>query len=57
MKDWKAIAAAHGMDLKGPDLDRAIQALSKLDESFRPLLKGLSPDIEPAVTFEAEKSE
>ena len=27
LKDWRAIAAAYRVDLKGPDLDRAIQAL------------------------------
>jgi hypothetical protein len=57
LKDWRAIAAAYRVDLKGPDLDRAIQALERLEESFQPLVAGLSPETEPATTFEAgEKS-
>jgi len=57
VRDWKALAAAQGMDLKGPELDRALQALAKLDEQFRPLLAKLGPEIEPATTFDAaEKS-
>jgi hypothetical protein len=56
VKDWKAIAKGAGLDVPGPDLDRIIQALSGLDEAFRPLLTDLSPEIEPATVFHAEES-
>jgi hypothetical protein len=53
VKDWKAIAAANGLDLKGPELDRLVQTLAALDAAFRPLTADLSPEIEPATVFEA----
>ena len=53
MKDWKAVAKGAGLDIPGPDLDRIAQALSHLDETFRPLLADLSPEIEPATVFRA----
>jgi len=57
VRDWKAIAAAHELSLEGHDLDRAIQALTKLEEQFRPLLADLTPEIEPATRFDAAGSE
>jgi len=50
-RDWKALAAAIGLELKGPELDRLLQAVAKLDETFRPLLAELTSDIEPVVVF------
>ena len=57
VRDWKAIATAHELNLKGQDLDRAVQALAKLQEQFRPLVADLTPDIEPATTFDAAETE
>jgi hypothetical protein len=54
MKDWKAIAKAGGSTLAGKDLDRLIQPLQTLEETFRPLTKDLSPDVEPSVEFRVE---
>jgi hypothetical protein len=53
LKDWKAIAKGAGLELIGPDLDRIVQAQTALDEIFRPLLKDLGPEIEPATVFHA----
>ena len=49
MKNWVAIAQAHGLALSGSELDRVTQPLAALEETFRPLLKQLTPDLEPDV--------
>jgi hypothetical protein len=53
LKDWKTMAKGVGLEITGPDLDRIVQSLSALDETFRPLLKDLGPEIEPATVFHA----
>jgi hypothetical protein len=53
VKDWKAIAKVAGLDVSGPELDRLVQALSGLEEAFRPLVAGLTSDVEPATVFHA----
>lgn len=55
MKDWKAIAKAHGLDLSARDLDRIAPPLDALEAAFRPLVKDLTPGTEPAVDFNAEE--
>jgi len=55
MKDWAAIAKAAGLDIPARDLSRTSQALNSLDETFRPLAAGLTPDMEPADTFSADR--
>jgi hypothetical protein len=57
MKDWAAIAKAAGLDIPAKDLSRASQALNGLDEVFRPLAAGLTPDMEPAATFSADQEQ
>jgi len=47
MKNWVAIAQAHGLPLTARELDRVVAPLNALEETFRPLLKQLSPDLEP----------
>jgi hypothetical protein len=54
MKDWKAIAGASGITVAGKDLDRITQPLDALEAAFRPLVKDLSPDLEPSVDFRVE---
>jgi hypothetical protein len=54
MRDWKAIAKAIGSPLTGTDLDRVALPLATLEETFRPLTKDLSPDLEPSVEFRME---
>jgi hypothetical protein len=54
MRDWKAIAKATGSPLTGADLDRVTLPLETLEETFRPLVKDLSPDLEPSVEFRME---
>jgi hypothetical protein len=47
MKNWAGIAQAHGLTLSARELDRIVEPLAALEESFRPLLKQLTPDLEP----------
>ena len=47
MKNWVAIAQAHGLPLSAPELDRVVKPLAALEETFRPLVKQLTPDMEP----------
>lgn len=48
MKDWKAIARASGLEIPAEELDRIVSPLDALEEAFRPLMKHLSADLEPA---------
>ena len=54
MKDWVTIAKAHGLDLSARELDRIAQPLAALEETFQPLVTGLTPDVEPAFEFRME---
>ena len=47
MKNWVAIAQGHGLNLSASELDRIAQPLATLEETFRPLMKQLTPDMEP----------
>jgi hypothetical protein len=47
MKNWSGIAQAHGLDLPSRELDRIAQPLAALEETFRPLVQQLTPDLEP----------
>ena len=48
MKDWKAIAKASGLEVDATQLNRIAETLETLDAAFRPLLKHLTPGVEPA---------
>ena len=56
MKDWKAIANAAGLEMTPSELERLSQALSGLEEVFRPLVSSLPPEAEPATLFSAEEA-
>lgn len=57
MKDWKAIATASNFEIPPADLDRATDPLNALEAAFRPLVKDLRFDLEPAPVFDAEAAE
>ena len=57
MKNWKAIAEASGLDLPARDVDRITQPLDALEEAFRPLVRNLSPEVEPAFRLQLEDCE
>ncbi len=48
MKNWNAIAQASGLNLRDDERDLLTRTLTALEESFRPLAKDLTVDIEPA---------
>jgi hypothetical protein len=54
MRDWVNIAKANGLDLSARELDRIAEPLATLEETFRPLIKDLTPDAEPAFEFHME---
>ena len=51
MKNWKQISESSGFDI--PDLDRLVPTLDALESVFRPLVKAIPYDVEPAVIFRA----
>ncbi len=57
MRDWKRIAEAHGLFLTARELDRIVPPLNALEETFRPLIASLTPDLEPDVVFLGEDFE
>ena len=55
MKDWSLLAKAGVLEIPAKDLDRLAQPLKALEEVFRPLVRDLSPDLEPATVFRADE--
>lgn len=51
MKQWKEIARGLGLNI--PDFQRIEPALDGLEAAFRPLVKSIPYDAEPALTFHA----
>lgn len=47
MKNWASIAEAHGLTLSARELERIAGPLAALEETFHPLVKQLTPDMEP----------
>ncbi|HWQ54391.1 MAG TPA: hypothetical protein VN442_11950 [Bryobacteraceae bacterium] len=57
MKDWKQIAAGHGLDIPEAQIERSAPVLDGLEAAFRPLVRTIPEWVEPAVTFRAEPEE
>jgi len=55
MKQWKQIADAASLAI--PDMERIIPALDALEAAFRPLVKTIPHDAEPAIIFHAAEEE
>ena len=55
MKDWRAIAKASGIEVDSTQLDRIAGPLEALEAAFRPLVNGLTPDMEPATGLRLEE--
>lgn len=51
MKNWKAMAQARDLGIPGHDLERVLKPLESLEETFRPMVKDLTPDVEPVYRF------
>lgn len=50
-KDWKKIARSSGISIPEPALDRIAQTLDALEADFRPLVRALPLDSQPALHF------
>jgi hypothetical protein len=42
--------------LSARELDRIVQPLDSLEETFRPLVADLTPDVEPSFCFQPEEN-
>jgi hypothetical protein len=51
MPDWKAAAAAFAPDVPEEQIDRITPALNYLESTFRPLVKDIPVETEPACVF------
>ena len=51
MKQWKQISEASGLNI--PDIERVTPPLDSLEAAFRPLVKAIPHDAEPALIFRA----
>lgn len=51
MKNWKLIAAASGFGIPEADLERMAPVLDALEAAFRPLVKEIPTETEPAIVF------
>ena len=49
MRDWRAIAKASGIEID------SVEPLEALEAAFRPLLKDLTPGVEPATELRLEE--
>jgi hypothetical protein len=52
-KDWKNLARASGLTIPGSALERIGQTLEALETDFRPLVRALPAETEPAISFHA----
>ena len=57
MTDWAAVARARGLRIPDPELERLVKPLASLEETFRPLLTGLTPLMEPDCELHLEGGE
>jgi hypothetical protein len=57
VRDWKAIAKASGLGIPAHDVDRIVAPLEGLDAVFRPLIRNLPPELEPAAALPEEGGE
>jgi len=51
MKDFRLVAAGYGLDIPEDELARISAVLDGLETAFRPLIKTIPLETEPAVTF------
>jgi hypothetical protein len=51
--DWEALAKARGLEMSPDELNRVIEPLRALELRFRPLVRQLASNLDPAITFRA----
>jgi hypothetical protein len=52
-KDWKKTGRANGLAIPEAALERIAHVLDALEADFRPLVRTLQPETEPATVFHA----
>jgi hypothetical protein len=57
MTDWNSIAKGAGLEIPAKDLGQIAQPLNGLEEALRPLVRSLTPDMEPAAAFRADEEQ
>jgi len=57
MKDWNLMAKAAGLDIPAQEADRLAGPLNALEDAFRPLVRSLTPEMEPAAAFRADEEQ
>jgi hypothetical protein len=57
MKDWKKVAAAHGLTIPESDLERITGPLDSLEKSFRTLVDAMPQDLDPAFLYAVPQEE
>jgi hypothetical protein len=55
--DWKALAAARGLNLSEGELQKLAAVMNALEPASKALVANLTHDIEPATTFAEEAVE
>jgi hypothetical protein len=54
-KDWNVIVPATGLGIPDDQIERIVSALQSLEATFRPLVKDLPPELEPATGMRIEE--
>lgn len=54
MKNWREVAQARDLGIPPQELDRVAAPLETLEQAFRPLVRALSPEMEPAFEFHTD---
>jgi hypothetical protein len=57
MQNWKLIAAANRFDIPEEELNRIVPVLDALETAFRPLVKKIPVETEPAFVLPAGPGE
>jgi hypothetical protein len=57
MRDWQAMAEAILKDVPAGERGRAVSSLDGLEKALRPLMSGLTPEMEPAAWVRLDEDE
>lgn len=51
MKDWKKIASGSHPAIPADQLEKIVPVLEQLEASFRPMIRTIRHEVEPAITL------
>ena len=54
VKDWRALAAATGLNPSDTEVAKLSAVMEPLDHAYRSLVANLTPDVQPATTIAEE---